>query len=570
MIVQRPPGLRGAFRSVAFLTGFIGLILFFCYYLQIDTPLPGTYQSLREAQNTLIGSLTASKTSKAEQFDYDSVTSIQSFWSDFRKILEVTKPPTKALEPTSLSRLLPPSETSSGELPDLIPLTPTELRTIKHAHARFVTSITASSSPKLVFKPSTHGIVTTAGTSYLPVLLISLRMLRRTGCTLPVEVFVTDDRDRLSNICQQKLPALNAQCLDMSYLIGTDTEFIGENRYLYKILAMLFSSFEDMLFLDSDNLPIMDPTSMLSSEPYSSTGLIAWNDFWNSTTSPRFYDIAEIPLSEALRGSVESGQLLLSKSKHAETLLLSSYYNFHGASHYYPLLSQGGHGLGDKDTFLAAAMALEKPYYLVEEPAGMVGQWEKGDFHGVGMVQFDPIQDREHHAWRASHPRPTLLNGTEEFISQWVMEDDKRKPGIMFVHHHMPKLKPSAMFTQNAPTRDSEGRLRRMWGKLGEVTDRFGGVDVEAVMWKELCAVACDMEETGTLQEQQQQRVTEKRGERWYKNMKEEDPPGKDGGGKNGDVESGKVCWRCRNYMKVVFREESTRGEFFKGHRLRN
>ncbi|KAK7679537.1 Golgi alpha-1,2- mannosyltransferase [Cerrena zonata] len=43
------------------------------------------------------------------------------------------------------------------------------------------------------------------------------------------------------------------------------------------------------------------------------------------------------------------------------------YYNYYGPDYYYPLLSQGAAGEGDKETFIAAAHKLKLPYYQVKE-----------------------------------------------------------------------------------------------------------------------------------------------------------------------------------------------------------
>ena len=52
----------------------------------------------------------------------------------------------------------------------------------------------------------------TAGSSQLPVLLTSLRMLRRTGCTLPVEIYLGSTTDYDHQLCDEILPGLNACC----------------------------------------------------------------------------------------------------------------------------------------------------------------------------------------------------------------------------------------------------------------------------------------------------------------------------------------------------------------------
>lgn len=71
-------------------------------------------------------------------------------------------------------------------------------------------------------------------------------------------------------------------------------------------------------------------------------------------------------------------------------------YNVYGPKYYYPLLSQGSQGEGDKETFAAAAIYLDQPYYLVERSVDPLGFFQKNnqqDFRGVGMLQYDPIDD---------------------------------------------------------------------------------------------------------------------------------------------------------------------------------
>jgi alpha 1,2-mannosyltransferase len=109
------------------------------------------------------------------------------------------------------------------------------------------------------------GIVTTGGIDLFPVLLVSLRMLRRTGCSLPVQVFVGDQEEyeAVRPICEGVLPGLNAWCHVVSdiYSQGTATP---PNHFQFKVLAILFSSFRHILFLDADAFPAHDPTPLLN------------------------------------------------------------------------------------------------------------------------------------------------------------------------------------------------------------------------------------------------------------------------------------------------------------------
>ena len=343
---------------------------------------------------------------------------------------------------------------------------------------------------------------------------MTLRMLRRTGCSLPVEVFVSSSEDAISPICVEMLNGLGARCVSMAASIGHIYENLEleQNRYLDKPLALVFSSFDDNLFLDSDNLPILDPYQLLEAEPYVSHGLIAWPDFWGSTISPKHAEITSTKL-EPIQGTVESGQLLISKSLHAETLLLAFYYNFYGAGCYYLLESQGAVGFGDKETFLNAALTLNKPFYLVHEDISALGHWDAPEFVGPAMAQFDIIQDYQNY-----------LNG-----ALTVEDSQYKKPSILFVHHNMLKLNPDRIFGTSGHadyTRLSNGKWTRLWGPRQDTLDRFDGQDMEKIMWETLESVICGLAEKGLLV-------------------------------LNPDEGDSNSCELCHDYMNVVFYEEN-------------
>ena len=163
-------------------------------------------------------------------------------------------------------------------------------------------------------------------------------------------------------------------------------------HYQLKSLAMLFSSFAEILYLDSDSIPVIDPSmELFSTEPYKSSGLVIWPDFWVSTESPIFYTVAGLSFPPDLpKSSSEAGQVLINKRTHLQTLLLAIYYNIYGPDYYYPLLSQGVLGQGDKETFMAAALVLGQSYYRVKTGVAIVGRHSGVEFKGSGMVQHHP------------------------------------------------------------------------------------------------------------------------------------------------------------------------------------
>ena len=58
------------------------------------------------------------------------------------------------------------------------------------------------------------------------------------------------------------------------------------DRFMYKLVAMIFSSFEEVLLLDSDNIPLQDPERLFESEAYAKTGSLLWMDFWRGSSAP--------------------------------------------------------------------------------------------------------------------------------------------------------------------------------------------------------------------------------------------------------------------------------------------
>lgn len=92
---------------------------------------------------------------------------------------------------------------------------------------------------KLPYVKDTTGIVVTSSPRQQLYFIVSLRMLRSTGNQLPVELFLADQSEYNSTICEEFLPPLNARCVVMSQIFAPKLE-----HFQYKIFAMLLSSFQ--------------------------------------------------------------------------------------------------------------------------------------------------------------------------------------------------------------------------------------------------------------------------------------------------------------------------------------
>ncbi|SPN96825.1 uncharacterized protein DNG_00345 [Cephalotrichum gorgonifer] len=325
----------------------------------------------------------------------------------------------------------------------------------------------------------TRGIVMGAGGKYTHIALTSLLLLRRTGTKLPVQVFIDTHDEYDAELCEVTFARLNAECLVMEDLIGKGTV----SQYQYKILSILFSPFQHVLFLDADAWPIYDPAFVFEEEPYKSTGMITWPDFWVSTVSWLFFDITGTkngPVME--RRSSESGILMFNKEMHTETLLLAAYYNWYGPDLYYKLLTQGAHGEGDKETFLHAALALEKPFYNVRQSNGIVGRWINDTLHTAAMVQHDPVDDLKTEKYTEQHAGVPKKDKDDKVIP----------PRPLFIHHNLWKMDFFDLGDDISPIhmRDKDGKLTRTWGDQKDLFKR-AGFDIEEMMFKTLINAKC-------------------------------------------------------------------------------
>jgi alpha 1,2-mannosyltransferase len=338
------------------------------------------------------------------------------------------------------------------------------------------------------YKGSGYAIV--GGGKYSWFSFLAVKSLRKIGSNLPIEVILPTSNDYEKLLCETLLPNLNAKCVEMEKVFGKEN--IGRlnlTGYQLKSLALLASSFKNVFLLDSDSYAVTNPDLIFKSKLYKDYNMITWPDFWRRTTSPLFYKITgnEIP-DDIIRHindeftnidlmnlnnfkssfeidiksdynfhdrkntlkdfSTESGEMLINKKFHFQTLLLALYYNFDGPYCYHPLLSQGGAGEGDKETFVAAANYFNLPFYQVHKKADRtygVYNYLNTFEHGA-IVQYDPITDYENlEKVKNKIKNDIKIQGSNFKYDYKKYFDDLNKitdSKPMFYHCHDPKFDP--------------------------------------------------------------------------------------------------------------------------------
>lgn len=414
-----------------------------------------------------------------------------AFWQSIYPTIIQNKPQCERLDPVAGQGIGYDPTNHDEPRPNRLTVSTTQADELRFAHERFTDQI-SSGNYTLPMNPNTRGIVTTAGGPYLPVALLSLRMLRLTGSQLPLEVFLASQAEWDHQICDVLFPTLNARCIVLEDIFNPSGERspLGIDKYQYKIMSILFSSFEEVLFLDSDCFPVVDPASYFESTPFQSTGLIRWPDFWFASESPYFFEIANIPEPDLwAHSATESGELFYSKKLHTKSLLLALYYNFYGPGFYYPLQSQGNPGEGDKETFIWSAVVFNESFFSVHKPVQALGYMStEGKWRGSAMVQFDPVEDYSHQ---------------EKVKAGLIPDSDRSKLPFrpLFVHVNFPKIDPGSIFDEvsfgvTGPTKDVDGKLRRIWHENAKGSIDYFGYDLERKLWSVVKDIACEYENT--------------------------------------------------------------------------
>lgn len=397
--------------------------------------------------------------------------------------------------------------------------------TIKH-------KIIADNLPSI--KPNFYegsGYVIVGGGKYSWFSLLVVETLRKLGSEYPIEIFIPSEEDYEKEFCEVILKQYNAKCIHMKNVFGPElVKKIKVTGYQYKSLALLASSFENTFLLDSDNYPVINPDKLFTSHLYKQYHMITWPDYWRRTTSPRYYDIIGKKIGEVVRyldddhtdskyftpdkqtseylknevgfhnrdgtlreWTTESGQMLINKKVHFKTLLLALYYNLEGQFGYYPLLSQGGAGEGDKESFVAAAHFFNLDYYQVhKKPDRAYGfhKW-RGWLVDTSIIQYDPLRD-----YQALQFIKRNIDQEVEFMDMRFTYDYfdlyQRKFSIqasrpMFYHVHETKLDPIELM-KNEATFDLDGYKLR---NLGSDFPRFG-FDLEQFLWEKVKEHFCD------------------------------------------------------------------------------
>src|SRR6266496_2501499 len=220
-------------------------------------------------------------------------------------------------------------------------------------------------------------VICGGGFKYSAPAWVGIKMLRHLGCGLPIELWYLDGAE-MDEALQALLAPLGVRTVNGSEIRQQHpTRMWG--GWPLKAFSIVHSRFREVLLLDADNLPVVNPEFLFETAEFRRCGALFWPDIRRCKRSQDIWRIAGVPYRTGWE--FESGQVLIDKRRCWRPLALALWYNEHADFFY-------RHVLGDKETFHLAFRKLEHPYAMPAKPVHrLTATMCQHDFEGHRVFQ---------------------------------------------------------------------------------------------------------------------------------------------------------------------------------------
>ena len=216
-----------------------------------------------------------------------------------------------------------------------------------------------------------HGrgiVICAGGVKYFANAWVCIRMLRRLGCRLPIQLWHLGP-DELDEAMRRLISRFEVECVD-AFAVRRKHPCRLLNGWELKSYSILHSRFREVLLLDADNVPASNPEFLFKTQQFRETGALFWPDIDESKMSASAWRFCG--LEEQNEPAFESGQIVIDKQRCWRPLCLTMWFNEHSDFWY-------RHMHGDKETFHLAWRKLGVPFSMPNRrPNGM----RQHDFKG--------------------------------------------------------------------------------------------------------------------------------------------------------------------------------------------
>jgi Mannosyltransferase putative len=246
------------------------------------------------------------------------------------------------------------------------------------ALAQLNIAISSLDAKRFINSTQDRGIVICGGgTKYFPGVWVCINMLRRLECQLPIELWHLGPGE-LNDTMRELVEPLGVSCVDGHHVQEKHPVRIL-NGWELKPFAIMHSRFREVLLLDADNVPIVDPTYLFDTPQYKDAGAIFWPDFGRLGADRNIWSLCGIPYRD--EPEFESGQILLDKQRCWKELCLTMWFNEHSDFWY-------RHFHGDKESYHMAWRKLNRPYAMPSRRIhALPGTMCQHDFEGRRIFQ---------------------------------------------------------------------------------------------------------------------------------------------------------------------------------------
>ncbi|MDB6121941.1 MAG: ADP-heptose:LPS heptosyltransferase-like protein [Pedosphaera sp.] len=199
-------------------------------------------------------------------------------------------------------------------------------------------------------------VICGGGVKYFTNAWVCINMLRRLGCNLPIQLWHLGQKevdDRMRGL----MTPLGVECIDASNVRKKfPVRMLG--GWELKSYAILQSPFQEVLLLDADNVPVVNPEFLFDTPQFQKTGAIFWPDYDHDKNTQGTAIWRSCGLRQPKEPEFETGQIVINKRQCWQALSVCMWFN-ENSDFYYQHLH------GDKETFHLAFRKLRKSYSLV-------------------------------------------------------------------------------------------------------------------------------------------------------------------------------------------------------------
>ena len=262
-------------------------------------------------------------------------------------------------------------------------------------------------------------VICAGGQRYFTCAWVLNWLLRHVHQTkLPIQVWHLG-RQELSEAMQVLLEEQGVEVVNAETVLHRHPATIA-GAWPLKPYAIANSRFREVILLDADAVPLIDPAAIFDFDLYRESGLLFWPDLIDLRESNPLWSTLELEPRSCI--SFDSGVLAIDKARGWTLLDMTILLNEHWRDAYKYLH-------GDKDTFLLGGILTGSPYRTIPHRPFMVD----GD-----LIQRDPngdplVHHRNGSKWKLfGENRPPLLPALAPHCRQAIAELRRRWSGVIF------------------------------------------------------------------------------------------------------------------------------------------